>query len=801
MSDFKYIVPPNEPRIVKEISDVGIAPSVPLNISNSALFLGAGSSSDLRRTINSVGNRRTWTFSCWVKRAKLGASTPLFYAGGNNTNDTYGAFFDTDDTLVSGFYTASAWTWQHRSSALFRDVSAWYHIVVSWDTTNTIDSEKIKMYVNGNRIVNFGTQTFPALNFAGEINNITYANLIGRNAVPNISDAYIAEVNFIDGQVLTPSNFGRLSNRTNSWIPTRYIGSYTGNSFYLNFNNASNMGLDSSGLNNNFNFAPGNAFPDRVFDTPTNNFCTLNTLDKYSSITISNGNLYGSLSGQINGGGGMRGSIGVSFGKWYWEVTAGTVPSARPYLYIGVDKTTEGNVSALNNVGTGSLASSYIYFPSYKQNSGSSSLYGASFTTGDIIGVALDLDSGNLTFYKNGVSQGIAFSGLSGNFSPSFGLYTDAASSPMSMNFNVNFGQKAFTFSPPSGFKSLCTSNLSIPTIRKPNQFFDTVIYTGNGSIQNISLNFNPDFIWQKSRSVARSHRLQDSVRGFNRVLVSDTTAVEYSGSSIDSTNSGGIVLNASDNQNNNAETYVSWNWCAGSSTIVSAPGSTVRANPTAGFSIATYTGNGVSNNIIHNLGVSPSMVIIKSLSGSRNWYVYHQGVDTTPTASEFYHLNFNNPNGRTLGAQNWIGRNSSSINVGLYTDVVASGERYIAYLWSEIEGYSRFGRYTGNGLADGPFVLCGFRPRWVMIKRTDSASAVGWFLWDTARGSSSNGNVIGYQLYPNSSTSESSSSIDLDILSSGFKLRALYQDYNASSGTYIFAAFAEYPFKYANAR
>jgi hypothetical protein len=324
----------------------------------------------------------------------------------------------------------------------------------------------------------------------------------------------------------------------------------------------------------------------------------------------------------------------------------------------------------------------------------------------------------------------------------------------------------------------------------------DVVTYTGTGATQNLTLQFDPDLIWQKSRSVGRSHRLQDSVRGFNNVLVSDSTAAEYAGSSISATSSNGITLNTADNQNILSETYVAWSWDAGSTNSTNTSGSitsTVRANPQAGFSIATFTSpNATAYTFGHGLGISPKMVIVKASGAISNWNVYHASVGNTGGLR----LNLTNATDTSSGYWNNLSPTSSIVNVG---SGLAFNSATIAYCFAEIEGYSKFGSYTGNGSADGPFVWCGFRPRWILIKSTIEGS--NWLQWDTARMTF---NQMPTYLMPSSSNAETTdTTYSVDSVSNGFKIRGTGQfaGFNNNGNAYIFAAFAESPFKYARAR
>ena len=401
--------------------------------------------------------------------------------------------------------------------------------------------------------------------------------------------------------------------------------------------------------------------------------------------------------------------------------------------------------------------------------------YGASFTTGDIIGVALNADSGQLTFYKNGASQGVAYSGLtSGPYFPAFG------DNSATTNHVTNFGQRPFAYTAPSGYKALCTTNLSTPTIKKPSSYMDVVTYTGTGASNSISsLGFSPDLVWLKNRGGATSHALYDTVRGVQAQLSSDTTGSEVTSSTgLTAFGSNGFTIGTSSLVNTSGTQYVAWAW---------------DEAPIAGMDIVSYSGTGVARTVPHNLGVAPKFVIVKRRdTGSSPWMIWHNNL-----TSGTYYLSFSTAAEQSGPTRFTASPTSSAINVGTDSDLNASGGTYISYLFAEIEGFSKFGSYTGNGSADGPFVYCGFRPRWVMIKSV--MTNTNWIIFDTAR---STYNQINDHLGPNTSAAENfQTNESIDATSNGFKIRNINNDINYNTYTHIFAAFAEAPFKYARAR
>jgi hypothetical protein len=326
------------------------------------------------------------------------------------------------------------------------------------------------------------------------------------------------------------------------------------------------------------------------------------------------------------------------------------------------------------------------------------------------------------------------------------------------------------------------------------------ILWAGNSSNPR-TLNgvpFQPDLVWVKDRTQAANHRLVDVVRGAEKTIKSNTTdsetTSEIAGTVTAFTSDGFTVQGTStvEGVNLSGDNYVAWNWKAGGAAVTNTAGtisSQVSANTTSGFSIVTYTGTGLGSSatVGHGLGVAPSMIIIKARSTTEDWYVYHSSLGL----NKYLRLNLTDAVGTATNLFNTV--NSTVFNPS-YTGT--SGITNVAYCWSEVAGYSKFGSYTGNGSADGPFVYLGFRPRWVMIKHTNQAGN-NWRLVDTAR---LGYNPNNYALFPSLADAEAAAVV-CDMLSNGIKFRSTAQGVNGSGDTYIYAAFAENPFKYANAR
>jgi len=792
----------------------GIGPVTGYNIERSLRFNSADSAY-LNRTPGSASNRKTWTYSAWIKRTNLSSLRSIFgtYV---TTNNLSGIDFTAGDAIEIFQYNAS-YNFQLVTTPVFRDPSSWYHIVVAFDTTQATDSNRIKLYVNGTQITVFATASYPSLNYDAYWNNNIQHDIARRNGNA-YWDGYQTEVNFIDGQALTPSSFGETDSATGVWKPKAYSGTYGTNGFFLKFadnsgTTSTTLGKDSSGNGNNWtpnNFSvTAGAGNDSLVDSPTNygtdtgvggsvrgNYATLNPINKGAGVVLTNGSLDYTNNATNRA---VVGTIAVSTGKYYWEVNVSTnswdigVCEAASKV---IDQSTSPSLclfgySCFNGnkyIGASKTASSY-------DTSG-----GISGAT--VLGFAVDFTTGTATIYRDNVSKGVIHTWTPGvNYVPYIGYDTTPSGIA-----SFNFGQRPFAYTAPSGFKALCTTNLPTPTIGATsttlaNKYFDINLWTGTGSAQSLvnSGGFQPDFVWGKIRSGADYHVLSNAIAGADKFLKSNTTDAETTNAqTITSFNSNGFSVGTSTDLNRNTYTFVGWQWNAGGSNATNTSGtitSTVRANTTSGFSIVTYTGTGANATVGHGLGVAPSMIIVKNRAVVENWPVYH--VSTTATGR----LILDGTAAFVTTATTWnsTAPTSTVFSVGSSIAVNGSGNGLVAYCFAPVAGYSAFGSYTGNGSTDGPFVYTNFRPRWIMYKRTDTSGS-SWVVIDTARDTY---NYCDKELYPNLSNAENTGSARIDILSNGYKIRSdsTYGYINASGGTYIYMALAESPFKYSLGR
>jgi len=772
------------------------------NLNNSLRFRSSASAR-LSRTFATTGtNNKIQTFSAWVKRGLISGSASYRLMGGydgSSSNSTEINFNNDSLRIEFGGAANNALI----TTQVFRDPSAWYHIVVAIDTTQATAANRIKMYVNGNQITAFGTANYPSQNASSQLTSANANNSIGAGwSGFEYFDGYMTDINFIDGQALEPYYFGN-NDANGVWKPIQYKGTYGTNGFYLTFGNTTStttLGYDSSpnGNNwtcNNISLTAGTTY-DAMTDVPTltsatvANYCVLNPLAGYGTATFSDANLQWACSNPSNTNfAWAQGTMAIpTTGKYYWEV----IMTAR----TGTGTSGAVGIVVQNTYGSNPDPYSYLYFSvtGNKQNAGSYTAYGSTWTTNDVIGVAFDADSGTLTFYKNNVSQGASITGLTNTYVP----FVSEPSSAATVAYAINFGQRGFAYTPPTGYVALNTYNLSTPTILQGNLYMDATTFTGTG-VSNVIVNqgqFKPDLVWIKSRSSVQGHGLYNPLMS-GYILDTSSTAAQQATAAITNNNNGWTMPDAV--YNNSAVTYVGWQWKADNSAGVSNTSgsitSTVSANTTAGFSIVTFNSTSASgtSTIGHGLGVKPAMLIMKDRTQAYGWDVWNKGLgaisntlilqSTAAVSTTRQPFTTTEPTSTVFSFNN--------------TFYAASNDNIVVYAWAEIAGFSKAFSYTGNGSTDGPFVFCNFLPRFVLIKRTDSTS--NWYIFDTARNTY---NVMKDELLPNSSNAEADNTRWIDCLSNGFKIRNdNVGQINANGGTYIGMAWASNPFKSSNAR
>tara|TARA_Y100000991_G_scaffold571_1_gene466 strand:- start:32428 stop:35664 length:3237 start_codon:yes stop_codon:yes gene_type:complete len=549
---------------------------------------------------------------------------------------------------------------------------------------------------------------------------------------------------------------------------------------------------------------------DSLIDTPTNytaasgnnggNYPTWNPLSQSSS-TFSNGNLQATTSG---GSGYPLETVNFytppGTGKWYWEFQLSAL-SGSNYTMVGMLPTDSDYEQGNSNIPSEKKGFQvYIGYNGAVTAASGAATVGtatATFGVGDILGWAFDAGNGTVQCYKNGVAQGTQFTNVRTDVGWAF-CVTDYDNSATA-TYIINYGSRPFAYTPPTDYVSLCTTNLADPTIADGSTAFDVKLWNGNDTQRDITgLGFSPDLVWIKQRSGTALHSLQDTVRGATKNLVPNDTQSEGTETAyLNAFLSNGFSIGTSSTVNDGSSTYVGWTWDAGTSTVSNTDGSitsSVRANPSAGFSVVSYTGSSSAVTVGHGLNAAPQMIIVKDRDNSYNWQVAHIGIG----ADESLLLNAGDAKA-DYNAWNNTRPTSSLFSLGAGTlGVNTNGADLIAYCFAPVEGYSAFGSYTGNGSADGPFVFTGMRPRWLMVK-SSSNSGEHWLILDTERDPH---NLADATIYANLSNAEAEAAVlGIDILSNGFKCKGTNAGANASGYTYVYAAFASHPFKTARAR
>jgi len=436
------------------------------SVATNSLRFNSASSDSLTRTPSSETNRKTWTWSFWFKISYINPNGMYIFGASQDGNNR--TAFGYNYASVSGdakiwFHnrTASTFNTNLITTQVFRDISAWYHLVVAVDTTQATSSNRAKIYLNGSQITALDTATYPSQNTDTWVNSAN-AHAIGKysGGASDFVDGYITDAYLIDGQQLTPSSFGA-SNASGVWYPIAYQGTYGTNGFNLKFANSASLGTDSSGNANTFTVNNLTSV-DQSTDTGLNNFATWNPLFYYGNQTFTEGNL------QIATGtsGASIGTIAVNTGKWYWECKViSTISTAR---IAGIFQVLGTNTD-LSSTGT-----AYYNADGQKNINGTTSAYGASLTTNDIVGVAIDVDNRSVTYYKNGTSQGaISLTSVFnvGDYITACLLQSGGSSQTVGINFGSPYysgggytdgaGYGNFSYAVPSGYYALCTKNLN----------------------------------------------------------------------------------------------------------------------------------------------------------------------------------------------------------------------------------------------------------------------------------------------------------------------------------------------------
>ena len=643
-----------------------------------------GNGSYLKRDYGSGANSYTkWTFSTWFKNTSenyAGGSLWTSWDGSTQSDTSYGWIGFYQDKLQVGGWSTN-WRVTNR---VFRDVAAWYHIVVAIDTNESTADNRVRIYINGVEETSFATKNNPSTNTQLPWNK-QQQHRIGaiNNSTPYYFGGYLAETQVIDGSQLTPSSFGETDAATGQWIPKEYEGTYPAYSFYLKYVSGA-IGTDSSGQGNNYttvNLANWNI----TLDTPTNNFATVNSAEPYNSTvsTLVTGNLNIKAATYSNGNYGNHAlTIPIpESGKWYIEWLTGIQAGTGNIASVGISK---GNSFGLripnqtnavyNATGTTAMTMDTYSNEAHIYDGGSSVDSASSLTaTSYVCAIAIDVDnnkfwggydngssitwlnSGNPATGANGAShtytnESIVYANTTVNSANSNKSYIIINSGAVGtfVNYKTAGGNTDgrgignFFYAPPSGFLALCTKNLPEPSIKLPKEHFNSVGYAGAGGNQTVTgVAHEPDAVWIKNRSNSTNHQIANTVAGFNHPmytnLANETEGDGTGANRVGVANADGFtILGSANNLNANGDNYSAFCWKGGTNTTVSESGSgtsrinacTYSANPTAGFSIIEYTGSNdeISNSqhtkLTHGLNQGPDYVMIIQTDSGNNWCI-----------------------------------------------------------------------------------------------------------------------------------------------------------------------------------
>jgi hypothetical protein len=759
-------------------------------IAKSCMF-NDGDSPYLTRTQDSgTGDqKRKATFSWWFKRGSSFGTEMIHVAAAPSSRLL--ARFDTSNRLVFRL-TNGTTEYQKVTNMTFEDSSKWYHCHWQIDASQSTATDRSKVWIDGDQITSWSSDSNPGQNtdVVGLSDGTTQRVSGTSHSTGQYFDGYLAEFNYCDGVITTVDNFGITDTATGRWIPKELSGiTYGSNGFRLQFGTDSALGDDTSGNGNDFS-SSGLTASDQRNDTPTNNLPIMRPYDPSYSQLLYEGNLTTYTNG-TNKGYAMCSTLRPKgSGKFYAEVRTSGNGGGNTLAFGCYTQEDLEAVTTSTNVYVGHSGSNGCGSALWYVNGGTNELrFGSTATSnpsvtisaGDVIGIALDLDNDLISFYDNSGSL-IGSTTFDSSKSACF-----TAMSNTSITFIWNFGDNGtfagyetaggntdedgngnFFHSVPSGFKMLTT---------------DSMTETARGVTS---------LTWVKNRDTTNNNMIVDSSRGQSKHLYVDRDDGEqdYDKRGMSKFLKGGYSCGEYNFINAAGNGIVSWNWVGnGGTTSANNNGSiasVVQANTTAGFSIVQFTGTGANATVGHGLSSAPEWIASKNLATSASWAVYHKDM-TSAAYTLFLDTNATQTSSSTMW--NSTAPTSSVINVGANFQSNGSSQAMIHYCWHSVDGFSRFGKYTGNGNVDGTFVYTGFKPAWILIKNLDSNKS--WVLTDTTRDPF---NPTDKGLIPDLNVAEGTG-YTLDHLSNGFKLRLTGTAYNTSTENYIYMAFAEHPF------
>ena len=740
-----------------------------------SLRFNPADSARLTKTFSSSGNQKTWSWNCWFKRSKLNFNLSLLAAYSSSSVNSY-VRFNTSNFLDIYSRDGAGSQLVLTTDQAFRDLASWAALTLVADTTQSTASDRFKVYINGSQITSFSSSTYPALN-ANLAFNGTFLHSIGDLAQSTqYFDGYIADIHFVDGQALAPTDFGELDDN-NIWQPKKYAGAYGTNGFHLDFADNSSvaaLGTDTSGNSNTFTVnnlsVTAGLDNDSLRDSPVNgdptgdtgvggeissNYATFSGVhNSGTNVRLSEGGLeFFSYDGNYQG---VVATIAMTH-KTYWETK---VPAALTYFVPGIiriDTMPVQSGSARLGVSATEYPNSATIWPDGQAvyyNGSSVYSTGAIWSAGDIIGHAYDPATGNYYGWRNGVAlnSGNAVATLDTSYTYAPAVVT--AQSSLTNAVTINFGQGPFTYGnagtnrADASYKCLCTSNLTDPTIADGSTAFDVKLYTGNQTAKVIPTGFSPDFVWTKRRDAANNHQVYDSVRGDNEIIVSNMNIAEETvPNEVSFASTDGINIGSGTRSNENSVSYVAWAWAGGSSnTTIAAGGLNSSAYnqseiwsgyPKTGTQPSgaewTYAFNGnLTNGVYPNTNVTTTLTIDTSdrptWSGSIRIYGVNYGGVVT--------INGTNVSSATSGSLGWFDLSSILGSSGTLASfsLTNPGGNYAKINAVELDGKLLID--TGVSVTNVP-----------SIASTVSANPSAGFSIATYTGNATSGSTVGHGL------------------------------------------------------
>lgn len=788
-----------------------------------SLRLRAAANATMERQFGSGGNDLLWTLNFNVKRGLVDAANRTIIGWG--TSGDYGGIRFNSSFQLEVYRFNGSFQYQLITNALYRDPSGHMNVNLRYDSGNATTASRIILEVNGTAITSFATASYPSLNVTSRnLVNAAYFTIgaTSNTGGPVYFDGLVSDVRLVSGQSLPAiGNFLEISPTTGQPVPKRYAGTYGTQGGYWPFKNATSaaaLGYDyqteARSITNdltpsNISVSAGTSL-DQSSDTPTNNLATLSPINN-SGTNVSNANLTWGHGAAAYYRIGATQAITI---PTYFEVEVPYVGGGGHSTYFGVGaREAAGDYSSYFGSQSDSWSTGYSGgsgFLCYLTNNGTQTnpTGNPSFTTTTRIKCAVNPVTGKIwwgvagsSWYNSGdpaAGTNAIFSGLPSTLYAFFDAYNLTG-------INVIFDPIRFMDTPPTGFKSLSTANLSTPSIPNPRSRFNVVTWTGDGSVSRdiTGVGFKPGLVWAKQRSAARDNWLVDAARGTPLGLVSNSTAVESSdATAINSLLSDGFRLGNGSSSwigvNGNTQTFAAFCFKLSDTPVSNTQGSitsSVIADQTAGMSLYTYTGNASSGATVgHGLGVAPELNIIKSRSVATSWYIWHKNL-TGPT----YQMNFDTAAETTVPGITGLNNKAPTSSVielpGTGYGTNNNAATYVGLAFASIPGFSKVGVFLGNGSTDGNFVYTGFKPRWIMARARNAAGS--WSIYDRVRSGTPLLDAIVWADLTQAESNPNGNAYEVSQF--GFKPRTS-AGMNTNGVAYLYIAIADAPGKYANA-